>query len=192
MIDPKSQAPPLLNAPNYCQMHPPQQGHYDPPCPRFEKKPARKFTPLIESRTKLFEQLTVAGFIHPVGPKPINTSSKFYLADRRCAYHSNSVGHDTEDCINLKHKIQDLIDQRVVTLQTAAPRVNSNPLPNYGGATINMIEMDDEWCRGKTIAPVGPDYLEKIVASPSIIEKLNFTITTLHQAFALVSREGQN
>ncbi|XP_015167184.1 uncharacterized protein [Solanum tuberosum] len=82
------------------------------------------FTPLIESRTKLFERLTAAGYIHPVGPKPVNTTSKFYRPYQRCAYHSNSVGHDTEDCVNLKHKIQDLIDQNVVSLQTVAPNVN--------------------------------------------------------------------
>ncbi|KAK4730873.1 hypothetical protein R3W88_023861 [Solanum pinnatisectum] len=106
---PRYQAP-RLNTPNYRQMPPPQQGNYDPPRPRFEKKPARIFTPLVESRTKLFERLNAAGYIHPVGPKSIDTSSKFYRPDQRCAYHSNSVGHETEDCMNLKHKIQDLID----------------------------------------------------------------------------------
>ncbi|XP_049345800.1 uncharacterized protein LOC125810336 [Solanum verrucosum] len=135
---------PRPNAPNYRQMPPPQQGNYDPPRPRFEKKPARTFTPLVESRTKLFERLNAAGYIYPVGPKPVDTSSKFYRPDQRCAYHSNSVGHDTEDCINLKHKIQDLIDQKMVSLQTVEPNVNSNPLPNHGGVTINMIETDDD------------------------------------------------
>ncbi|KAK4718475.1 hypothetical protein R3W88_016813 [Solanum pinnatisectum] len=101
---PRYQAP-RPNAPNYRQMPPPQQGNYDPPSPRFEKKSARIFTPLVESRTKLFERLNAAGYIHPVGPKPVNTKSKFYRPDQRCAYHSNNIGDDTEDCINLKHKI---------------------------------------------------------------------------------------
>ena len=47
MTDQKSQAPPCQNSPSYRQMPPPQQGHYDPPRPRFENKPARIFTPLI-------------------------------------------------------------------------------------------------------------------------------------------------
>ena len=38
------------------------------------------------------------------------------------AYHSNNVGHDTQDYINLKHKIQDLNNQEV------APNVNTYPL----------------------------------------------------------------
>ena len=76
----------------------------------------------------------------------------------RCAYHSNSVGHDTEDCINLKHKIQDLIDQEVVSLQATTPNVNTNPLPNHGGSNVNMIETDEDWCRTKIITPIGKGF----------------------------------
>ena len=86
MIDLKSQAPLCQNAPNHHQIPPTQQGNYNPPRPRFEKKPARSFMPLIESWAKLFEQLNVAGIIHPVSPKLVDTSSQFYQADRMCAY----------------------------------------------------------------------------------------------------------
>ncbi|KAK4732140.1 hypothetical protein R3W88_025128 [Solanum pinnatisectum] len=167
---PRYQAP-HLNAPNYRQMPHSQQGNCDTPRPRFEKKPTRIFTPLIESRTKLFERLTAVGYIQPVGPKPFDTSSRFYRPDQRCAYHLNGVRHDTEDCINLKHKIQDLIDQKVVSLQTVAPNVNSNPLPNHGGVTINMIKTDDDWYVTKAIVPIVSDELEKAVASLRIREK---------------------
>ncbi|KAK4738129.1 hypothetical protein R3W88_001826 [Solanum pinnatisectum] len=145
---------------------------------KFEKKPARIFTPLIESRTKLFDRLNTADYIHPVGPKPVDTSSKFYRPEQRCAYHSNSVGHDTEDCINLKHKIQDLIDQKVVSLQTVEPNVNSNPLPNHGGVTINMIETDDDGFVAKAIVPIAPDNPERA-----------FVILTPKKVTALVPRE---
>nr|QVT92263.1 reverse transcriptase [Solanum chacoense] len=100
-----------------------------------------------------------------------------------------TVGHDTEDCINLKHKIQDLIDQNVVSLQTVAPNVNSNPLPNHGGATINMIETDDDWCVAKTIVSIAPDELERAVASLSIRQKKEFVILTPEKAVALVPRK---
>uniref|UniRef100_M1DQD5 Gag-pro n=1 Tax=Solanum tuberosum TaxID=4113 RepID=M1DQD5_SOLTU len=138
MIDPKFQSPPRQNSPNYCQMPPPQQGSYDSPRPCLEKKPAPNCTPLLESRTKLFEQLSATGIIHPINPKPVTTRSRFYRADQRCAYHFNSVGHDTEDCIDLKHMIQDFIDQKVI--RTAVPNINSNPLLNYRGTNINTIE----------------------------------------------------
>uniref|UniRef100_M1DMF6 Uncharacterized protein n=1 Tax=Solanum tuberosum TaxID=4113 RepID=M1DMF6_SOLTU len=47
----KFQAPARQNAPNYRQLPSPQQGHCDPPRLRFEKKPERDFTPLIEPTT---------------------------------------------------------------------------------------------------------------------------------------------
>lgn len=55
------------------------------------------------------------------------------------AYHLGGVGYTTEDCINLKHKIQDFIDQKVVTLQTIMPNVNTDSLSNHGDFTINMV-----------------------------------------------------
>ncbi|XP_069146936.1 uncharacterized protein [Solanum lycopersicum] len=106
---PRTRAP-RPNTRSYQSVPPPQQGNSDPSRPRFEKKPSRNFTALAESRKKLYDRLAAVGFIHQVGHKPVDTSSKFYRPDQRCAYHSNSVGHDTEDCINLKHKTQDLID----------------------------------------------------------------------------------
>ncbi|XP_069145683.1 uncharacterized protein [Solanum lycopersicum] len=109
---PQSQAP-RSNARSYRQVPPSQQSGYDPSRPRFEKKPSRSFTALAESITKLFERLSAAGYIHLMGPKPVDVNSRFYIPEQRCAYHSNSVGHDTEDCINLKHKIQNFIDQEV-------------------------------------------------------------------------------
>nr|XP_025884692.1 uncharacterized protein LOC104646013 [Solanum lycopersicum] len=182
---PRAQAP-RPNARNYQQVPPPQQSGYDPPRPRFEKRPSRKFTALAESRTKLFERLVADGYIHPVGPKPVDVNSKFYRPDQRCAYHSNSVGHDTEDCINLKHKIQDLIDQEVVSLQPAAPSVNTNPLPNHGGGNINMIETDEDECEAKRITPVVQEDLERAVASLSVKERREFVILTPAKVVALV------
>ncbi|KAK4734344.1 hypothetical protein R3W88_008605 [Solanum pinnatisectum] len=148
---------PRPNTPNYRQMPPPQQGNYDPSRPTFEKKPARIFTQLVESCTKLFERLNAAGYIHPVGPKP--------------------------------HKIQDLIDQKVVSLQTVELNINSNPLPNHGGVIINMIETDDDWCVMKAIVPIAHDNLERAVVSLSIKEKKEFVILTPKKVAALVPRE---
>ena len=101
----------------------------------------------------------MAGYIHLVGPKPVDINSKFYRPDQRCAYNSNSVGHDTEECIKLKHNIKDLIDQEVVSLQTAAPNINTNPLPNYGGGNVSVIETNDDRCGTKVITPIVHDDL---------------------------------
>ncbi|XP_010324775.1 uncharacterized protein [Solanum lycopersicum] len=182
---PRTQAP-RPNARNYQQVPPPQQSGYDPSCPRFEKRPLRNFTALAESRTKLFERLSAAGYIHSVGPKPMDVNSKFYKPEQRCAYHCNSVGLDTEECINFKHKIQDLIDQEVVSLQPATPNVNTNPLPNHGAGKINMIKTDEDECEIKRITPVAQEDLEKAAASLSVKEKREFVILTPTKDVALV------
>ena len=51
--------------------------------------------------------------------------------------------------LNLKHKILDLIDQEVVSLQQATPNVNTNPLPNNECTNISIIETDDDLCGTK-------------------------------------------
>ena len=124
-----------------------------------------------------------------MGPKPVDVNSRFYKPEQRCAYHSNGVGHDTEDYINLKHKIQDLIDREVVSLQPAAPNVNTNPLPNHGVGNINMIETDEDEREAKRITPVAQEDLEKAVASLSVREKGEFVILTPAKAVALVPSE---
>lgn len=64
---------------------------------------------------------------------------------KRYANHSRGAGYYIEGHINLKHKIQDLIDNRVITLEAASPNLNLNPLSNHWGATINIIERDKYW-----------------------------------------------
>ena len=128
----------------------------------------------------------MAGYIHPVGPKPVDVNSKFYKPDQRCAYRSNIVGNDTEDCINLKHKIQDLIDQEVVPLKPTAPNVNRNPLPNHGGSNVNMIKIDEDKCGTKMITPIIHDDLERVVVSLSVKEEREFVIFTPSKCVALV------
>ena len=47
-------------------------------------------------------------------PRNPNISAPTYHPNRRCAYHSDGPGHDTNDCWSLKNKIQDLIDEGAV------------------------------------------------------------------------------
>ena len=121
-----------------------------------------------------------------MGSKPVDVNSKFYKADKRCAYHSTNIGNNTEDCINLKNKIQDLIDQEIVSLQPAVPNFNTNPLPNNGGSNVNMIEIDEDWCGTKMITPIVHDELERVVAALSVKEKRDFFILTPSKVFAFV------
>ena len=100
------------------------------PRPNFEKKPPRVFTQLCETRTRLFERLKEEGILHQVEGKTVNTSGEQYDPSN-CAYYSGFVGHDTERCITLKHKIQDFIDDEVVKLAQYPTNVNTNTLPKH-------------------------------------------------------------
>ncbi|XP_059302328.1 uncharacterized protein LOC132054303 [Lycium ferocissimum] len=75
-----------------------------------QRKLMRAFTPMPESRTSLFSKLRDTGRISAVPPKPANPTDRWYRPDLTCAYHSNQVGHATEYYINLRHKLQDMID----------------------------------------------------------------------------------
>lgn len=56
-----------------------------------------------------------------------------------CAIHTGYIGNSTEDCWALKYKIQDLINQDILTFFEEKPNVKMNPLPNHSGAAINDV-----------------------------------------------------
>lgn len=58
-----------------------------------------------------------------------------------CAFHAGYIGHSTDDCRALKKRIQELIDQEILSFSKEEPNVKTNPLPNHNGAAVNaMIE----------------------------------------------------
>ncbi|XP_070055281.1 uncharacterized protein [Nicotiana tomentosiformis] len=54
-------------------------------------------------------------------------------------------GHTIEECRTLKDKIQTLVDTKVIQAKEHAPNVCNNPLPDYRGEGVNVIETDEEW-----------------------------------------------
>ncbi|KAI5443040.1 hypothetical protein KIW84_011900 [Lathyrus oleraceus] len=70
----------------------------------------------------------------PVGRLPVG-----YDANARCSFHSGAPGHNIENCKAFKHVVQDLIDSKAIDLAPALNVVN-NPMPQHGGANVNMIE----------------------------------------------------
>ncbi|KAF1870785.1 hypothetical protein Lal_00039435 [Lupinus albus] len=54
------------------------------------------------------------------------------------------VGHSTETCRVLKHRIQDLIDSKWLEFKDVIPTITRNPLPDHGNQGINVLEWDDD------------------------------------------------
>ena len=91
--------------------------------------PKRQFTKINMSLAQALRHMLEAKLVTLREPpqKP-NTSSHHYKHDERCVYHSNSRGHDTDNCWALKNKIQDLIDGGVLEFRQDG-QLNSFVIP---------------------------------------------------------------
>ena len=70
--------------------------------------------------------------------------SKFDV-NKRCSYHQ-IPGHDIDHCFTLCYAIQDLIDNKVITLPIR-PSITNNPLPNHNfgkGLRVNCLMTEEE------------------------------------------------
>ncbi|XP_059310139.1 uncharacterized protein LOC132061316 [Lycium ferocissimum] len=136
------------------------------PRPNFERKPAKTYTPLAEPLAQLYERLRTAGILHPIQGRVPNPLPRWYDGTKHCAYHSGVAGHDTENCLTLKDKVEALIKEGVIQLKGAPPNINDNPLPDHGDANVNMIAIDEECDLEGTIVPVKKE--EKVESSAFI------------------------
>ncbi|XP_055830762.1 uncharacterized protein LOC129899766 [Solanum dulcamara] len=155
-----SRVPTYPNPSQYRPIYPPQS-HYqtqirpsNPPRPRpnFERRPPKTYTPLAEPLSQLYERLRTAGILQPIQARIPNPLPGWYDDTKHCVYHSGAAGHDTENCLTLKDKIDALIKEGVIQLRGAAPNVNNNPLPNH--ENVNMITIDEECNLEGTILPI--------------------------------------
>ncbi|XP_050876136.1 uncharacterized protein LOC127079811 [Lathyrus oleraceus] len=97
-------------------------------------------TPIPMTYTQLLPYLiqnrTVVPRALPPMPKP---HKPWYDENARCAFHANSEGHTTENCKVFKLRVQELIDQKILSFADV-PNVGNNPLPKHDGSGVNAIE----------------------------------------------------
>ena len=73
-------------------------------------------------------------------PSNPNVSSLKYNPNAKCAYHSNSSGHDTNQCWDLKNRVQDLIDNNTIEFDPpTTPNVITALMLNHGTG-VNTID----------------------------------------------------
>ncbi|KAI5437577.1 hypothetical protein KIW84_023625 [Lathyrus oleraceus] len=115
-----------------------------PPSQNFQHRqdrPRRQFTKINMTLAQALQGMLKANLITlrdpPANP---NTTSPRYNPNARCAYHSDSPGHDTNDCWLLKNKIQDMIDAGEIEFDPPeTPNVITAPMPNHD-KTVNAVD----------------------------------------------------
>ncbi|GKV45996.1 hypothetical protein SLEP1_g53019 [Rubroshorea leprosula] len=124
---------------------------------RLQQKVRQHFDKLPLSYTEVFKQLVATGLVTPVPMVPIKPPfPTWYNSQARCEYHNGGVEHDLENCLALRHRVQDLIEAKELQIalepEVVGLNITENPLPPHDGSTVNMIEKDFE--EGQEVAVV--------------------------------------
>ncbi|KAF5933063.1 hypothetical protein HYC85_029234 [Camellia sinensis] len=100
---------------------------------RYEPRGQRTFTPLYMPLSKALGVLIKKRHLKPLESRPLPEKlPPTYNSTKYCAYHQQH-GHEIDQCFQLRHEIQDLIDNRVITSPEKL-NVTTNPLPPHNQA----------------------------------------------------------
>jgi hypothetical protein len=109
---------------------------------RWPRKEPRQFTPLPMPMTELYPILIKKNLISPAIPRPYNgPPRRDFNQNLTCDFHFGEVGHTIENCIHLRHRIQDLIDHGILKFE-GLPNITTNPLPKHPEGGVNMVEVE--------------------------------------------------
>ncbi|XP_077217906.1 uncharacterized protein LOC143852410 [Tasmannia lanceolata] len=103
---------------------------------RPERKEPRRFDHLPYSLSVALKKLLRDKKIELLEPREApNPLPRYWRKDYYCEYHQG-VGHLTDRCMALKHKIQDMIEAKKISVET--PNVTRNPLPTHATPPPNV------------------------------------------------------
>ena len=98
----------------------------------------RKFSELKYSLSILLPVLLEKKMVTLRKPLP-PSDSKWYHANEHCDFHQGP-GHTTDNCMALRHVIQNLIEEGKITGIQETPNIISNPFPDH---QANYIETEE-------------------------------------------------
>ncbi|XP_077215948.1 uncharacterized protein LOC143850601 [Tasmannia lanceolata] len=106
---------------------------------RPERKEPNRFDPLPYSLSVALKKLLRDKKIELLEPREApNPLPRYWRKDYYCEYHQG-VGHLTDRCMALKHKIQDMIEAKKFFVE--APNVTRNPLPTHATPPPNVYAL---------------------------------------------------
>jgi hypothetical protein len=110
---------------------------------RLVRKEPRQFTPLPMPLMELYPILVEKNLISPVVPRPYNEPQRRdFDQNSTCDFHFGEVGHTVNNCQQLRHRVQDLIDHGILKFE-GLPNITTNPLPNHPEGGVNMVEIEE-------------------------------------------------
>jgi len=139
-----------MAAHNAYQPNPGVQNHNQAPNQNFGQRNnagerAMKFTPLPMTYAELLPDVVKNALVAICPAKTLQPPyPRYYDANAKCEYHSEEVGHSTENCRALKFKVQSLIDSGWLTFQEQKPSVDKKPLSGHSNATVNAVTNEEE------------------------------------------------
>ena len=100
---------------------------------RRQDEPKRQFTKINMLLSQALQHMLKMNMITLIEPHlNLKTSSPNYNLDARCAYHSSSPEHDTNDCWVLNYKIQNFIVTKEIEFDPLETlNVITAPMPNH-------------------------------------------------------------
>jgi hypothetical protein len=110
---------------------------------RLVRKEPMQFTPLPMPLMELYPILIEKNLISPVVPRPYNgPQRRDFDQNSTCDFHFGEVGHTVNNCQQLRHRVQDLIDHGILKFE-GLPNITTNPLPNHPEGGVNMVEIEE-------------------------------------------------
>jgi hypothetical protein len=101
---------------------------------QLQKRQAIQLPPLPVSHEDIYKQLVAEGLLSPIPTRPWKPPyPAWYDPNVKCVYHSDMASHSTENCINLRQKINELIGTGTIKLNPVGQgylEINDQPWIN--------------------------------------------------------------
>lgn len=85
-----------------------------------------------------------------------------HIPNALCAFHARYTWHSMEDCLVFKAKVNELIDQKILSFSEEQPNVKTNPLFVHNRPVVNVIE-EEECTKLVRNVSKGKTYMEVFV-----------------------------
>ncbi|KAK2389663.1 hypothetical protein QL285_063239 [Trifolium repens] len=116
--DDEANAAPSQNGPASPIQIPYMQYPYVAVVQQTQQRTKKVFDPIPVPYSQLLPYLVHNGMVTPRALKPMTAPFPiWYNPEAKCEFHEGAEGHTLDNCIAFKHKVQELIDQKLLTFK---------------------------------------------------------------------------